>query len=283
MELPDPLSSYVSTGNLPPSDQVACLVAEAHQRKVALGKSSQVYPALARVPAGLFGICFVDVGGRAFSIGDAEHDFSIMSVSKPFIVALVCDVIGATGARERLGVNATGYAFNSLTGIERSPEGRTNPMVNAGAIVSQRSLVTLLFNVLATSSPKELAGDVGSLRGTTDNRASAVGTAVAGALLVTLLSTAVMRQLADNPTLPVEIQSEVNPDSITFVNDERLQSVIAGTSATAEQKAEALRIDTESRLRALKIGFLIMAGLALLTILPAGRLRNHRPGEIPEG
>ncbi len=126
-------------------------------------------------------------------------------------------------------------------------------------------------------------GDVGSLRGTTNNLASAVGTAVAGALLVTLLSTAVMRQLADNPTLPIEIQSEVNLDSITFVSNERLQSVIAATNATAEQKAEALRINTDSRLLALKIGFLIMAGLALLTILPAGRLPNYRPGEIPEG
>jgi predicted MFS family arabinose efflux permease len=149
--------------------------------------------------------------------------------------------------------------------------------------IGQGSLVTLLFNVLVTSSPKELAGDVGSLRGTTNNLASAVGTAVAGALLVTLLSTAMMRQLADNPTLPIEIQSEVNLDGITFVSNERLQSVIAGTSATAEQKAEALRINTESRLLALKIGFLIMAGLALLTILPAGRLPNYRPGEIPEG
>ncbi len=149
--------------------------------------------------------------------------------------------------------------------------------------IGQGSLVTLLFNVLVTSSPKELAGDVGSLRGTTNNLASAVGTAVAGALLVTLLSTAVMRQLADNPTLPIEIQSEVNLDSITFVSNERLQSVIAATNATAEQKAEALRINTDSRLLALKIGFLIMAGLALLTILPAGRLPNYRPGEIPEG
>ncbi|HEY2875161.1 MAG TPA: glutaminase A [Reyranella sp.] len=138
MDLPDPLSSYVSTGSLPPSDQVARLVAEAHERfgKVALGKNSQVYPALARVPTDLFGICVVDMDGRAFSIGDAGHEFSIMSVSKPFIFALVCDVIGATGARERLGVNATGYAFNSLAGIERSPGGRTNPMVNAGAIAT---------------------------------------------------------------------------------------------------------------------------------------------------
>lgn len=52
--------------------------------------------------------------------------------------------------------------------------------------IGQGALVTLLFNVLVTASPKELAGDVGSLRGTTNNLAAAVGTAVAGALLVGL-------------------------------------------------------------------------------------------------
>jgi hypothetical protein len=148
--------------------------------------------------------------------------------------------------------------------------------------IGQGSLVTLLFNVLVTSSPKNLAGDVGSLRGTTNNLAAAVGTAVAGALLVGLLSSAVMRQLVENPTLPIEIQSEVNLDSITFVSNDQLAAVIGNTSATPEQKSEALRINTESRLRALKIGFLIMAGLALLAMLPAGRLPDYRPGEIPE-
>lgn len=148
--------------------------------------------------------------------------------------------------------------------------------------IGQGALVTLLFNVLVTSSPKELAGDVGSLRGTTNNLAAAVGTAVSGALLVGLLSSAVMRQLAENPTLPIEIQSEVNLDSITFVSNDQLAGVIAATSASPEQKLEALRINTESRLLALKIGFLIMAGLALVSILPAGRLPNYRAGEIPK-
>lgn len=148
--------------------------------------------------------------------------------------------------------------------------------------VGQGSLVTLLFNVLVTASPKQLAGDVGSLRGTTNNLAAAVGTAVAGALLVGLLSSAVMRQLAANPTLPIEIQSQVNLDSITFVSNDQLASVIQATTATPEQKTEALRINTEARLLALKIGFLIMAGLALLALLPAGRLPNYRPGEIPD-
>ncbi|MBZ6077873.1 MFS transporter [Microvirga puerhi] len=147
--------------------------------------------------------------------------------------------------------------------------------------IGQGSLVTLLFNVLVTASPKELAGDVGSVRGTTNNLASAVGTAVAGALLVGLLSSAVIRKIAENPMLPPEIQSQVNLDSITFISNEQLASVIARTTATPEQKAEAVRVNTEARLQALKFGLLVMAGLALLSIFPAGRLPNYRPGEIP--
>ncbi|PZQ47048.1 MAG: MFS transporter [Rhodovulum sulfidophilum] len=147
--------------------------------------------------------------------------------------------------------------------------------------VGQGSLVTLLFNVLVTASPKELAGDVGSLRGTTNNLAAAVGTAVAGALLVGLLSGAVLRAVAANPTLPPELVSEVDLDSVTFVSNDHLAAVIEATSASPEQKAEALRVNAEARLRALKIGFLIMAGLALVAIYPAGRLPAYRPGEIP--
>jgi glutaminase len=136
--LVDPDNAFISTGRLPPADRVAKLVTEAHERfsDVKLGQNSQVYPALASVPESLFGICVAGVDGQVFSVGDAEHEFTIMSVSKPFIFALVCDLIGATGARERLGVNATGYAFNSLAGIERDKDGRTNPMVNAGAIAT---------------------------------------------------------------------------------------------------------------------------------------------------
>lgn len=59
-----------------------------------------------------------------------------MSVSKPFVFALVCEVLGAEAARRRLGVNATGLPFNSLAAIERSGDGRTNPMVNPGAIAA---------------------------------------------------------------------------------------------------------------------------------------------------
>ena len=59
----------------------------------------------------------------------------IMSVSKPFLFALVCETIGPEEARAKLGANATGLPFNSLAAIEQG-SGRTNPMVNAGAIAT---------------------------------------------------------------------------------------------------------------------------------------------------
>jgi glutaminase len=88
------------------------------------------------VQSELFGICVVGTSGNVYAVGDAEHEFSIMSVSKPFVFALVCQAIGPEEARQKLGVNATGLAFNSLGAIEQSADGRTNPMVNSGAIAT---------------------------------------------------------------------------------------------------------------------------------------------------
>jgi glutaminase len=130
--------AYISTGRLPPPDTVRAVVAEAHERfkSNSDGRNSDVYPALARVPANLFGICVVGTNGHVDAVGDSDYEFSIMSVSKPFIFALVCEALGPEQLREQIGVNATGRAFNSLEAIERGEGGRTNPMVNAGAIAT---------------------------------------------------------------------------------------------------------------------------------------------------
>ena len=129
---------YVSTGHLPDPATVQSLVEEAYGlfQTNTDGENSKVYPALARVPSELFGVCVVGTSGRVYAVGEADHEFTIMSVSKPFLFALVAQVIGVEEARQKIGVNATGYAFNSLAGIERNPQGLTNPMVNSGAIAT---------------------------------------------------------------------------------------------------------------------------------------------------
>jgi glutaminase len=129
---------FISTGHLPSPQPIKDLVDEAYERFASddAGQNSTVYPVLRNVPRDLFGICVARTDGFIYSVGGGDYDFTIMSVSKPFLFALVCDLIGPEAARDKLGVNRTGLPFNSLAGIEWSRDGRTNPMVNAGAIAT---------------------------------------------------------------------------------------------------------------------------------------------------
>ncbi|MBL0921048.1 MAG: glutaminase A [Phycisphaerales bacterium] len=100
------------------------------------GKVADYIPALAKTPGDLFGVCVVGTNGAVHEAGDSGHEFSIQSVSKPFVFALICQAIGEDEAREKLGVNSTGLPFNSVIAIERTGDGATNPMVNSGAIAA---------------------------------------------------------------------------------------------------------------------------------------------------
>lgn len=132
------LSTCVSTGTLPDDELVQSLVTEAHARfsSVSEGENADYIPALARVPSQLFGISLVATSGRSYAAGDTAHCFTIQSVSKPFVFALICQAIGEEEARRKLGVNSTGLPFNSVIAVERTADGITNPMVNAGAIAA---------------------------------------------------------------------------------------------------------------------------------------------------
>lgn len=147
--------------------------------------------------------------------------------------------------------------------------------------IGQGALVTLLFNVLVTSSPKELSGDVGALRGTANNLAAAVGTALIGALVVGVLSAGVMSSLTANPVIPTELKQQVDLDNINFLSNDRLKERLQSTTATPAQVAEAVRINEEARLQALRIAFFVLSAFALLAIFPSRMLPSYRPGEIP--
>jgi glutaminase len=128
----------VSTGELPGADDVRAAVSEAYERYRADGSGTvaDYIPVLGNASPDLFGICVVGARGGTFGIGDVDTTFSIQSVSKPFVYALVCDQIGYDAARHRLGVNGTGFPFDSLMAVELNPARTMNPLVNAGAIAA---------------------------------------------------------------------------------------------------------------------------------------------------
>jgi glutaminase len=87
---------------LPAPGMVQSLVQDTHRRSKSNSdsKNSQAYPALARVPRELFGVCVVGTSGRIYGAGDVDYEFSIMSVSKPFLFARICEA--TTGDRPDL-------------------------------------------------------------------------------------------------------------------------------------------------------------------------------------
>lgn len=129
---------YVSTGSLPPDARIGGLLRRAHDDLAGVdeGELSTAYPALVGADTSRFGLALADVGGSVFEAGDSRVPFLVMSVSKPFVLALVCDAVGAQAVDDLVGMNATGMPFNSLGPVDRTPGGRTNPMVNSGAIAT---------------------------------------------------------------------------------------------------------------------------------------------------
>jgi glutaminase len=131
-------AAAASTGILPSPPEIAALVSEAYERFLPRddGAVAEYIPALARIDPDLFSICVVGVTGRRFAIGDRDVGFTLQSLSKPFVFALVSEVMGHQQARDVLGVNATGLPFDSVMAVELSENRTMNPMVNAGALAT---------------------------------------------------------------------------------------------------------------------------------------------------
>jgi hypothetical protein len=91
LESVDDERQVVCTGSLPRSVEVRQAVTEAYDqyRDVREGENASHYPALARVDPDLFGIAVVSTAGELHAVGAADTPFAIMSIAKPFVLALV--------------------------------------------------------------------------------------------------------------------------------------------------------------------------------------------------
>ncbi|GGF17810.1 MFS transporter [Subtercola lobariae] len=148
--------------------------------------------------------------------------------------------------------------------------------------LGQGAIVALVFNTLLSAAPKHLAGDVGAWRGLVHNISGSVGIAVASVFAVGLLGSLIATGVAAHPELPGQLISQVPLDNVNFITNDHLKGVLALTSATPAQVDAAVLVNADARLRALQISLLGLAAIALIAIIPAGRMPNYRPGDIPE-
>ena len=112
------------------------------------GSVANYIPELSKVDPNRFGVQLTTVGGDKFAFGDWDVRFSIQSIAKVFSYVLAYSCIKSE-LWERVGVEPSGTAFNSLVQLESDKGIPRNPFINAGAIVICDILVSQL------DSPKE--------------------------------------------------------------------------------------------------------------------------------
>lgn len=148
--------------------------------------------------------------------------------------------------------------------------------------LGQGAIVALVFNTLLSASPKRLAGDVGAWRGLVHNISGSVGIAVASVFAVSILTMSVTAGMGAHDEIPADLQEQVPLDSVNFVTNDHLKDFLGTTTATPAQVDAAVKVNEDARLQALKISILGLAAIAMLAIVPAGRMPNMLPGDLPE-
>ena len=136
-------------------DQLSDIVADIAAEMAAApdrGAVADYIPPLASVPVSRFGMAVVEADGTVHVAGDADHAFSIQSISKVFALTLA---LGAVGDQlwKRVGREPSGSAFNSIVQLETERGVPRNPFINAGAIVVSDML-------LAGYAPREAIGEI---------------------------------------------------------------------------------------------------------------------------
>jgi glutaminase len=98
------------------------------------GHVASYIPELGRADPNAFGIAVVTTDGHLYEVGDSRQEFTLQSISKPFVFGLALERHGREKVLERVGVEPSGDAFNAIS-VDATNR-PFNPMVNAGAIVT---------------------------------------------------------------------------------------------------------------------------------------------------
>lgn len=109
------------------------------------GEVAKYIPELAIVDPRKFGVAFLSKEQEEYGVGDWQTKFSIQSISKVLSLSLIYKLLGAS-IWERVGVEPSGGAFNSLVQLETDNGIPRNPFINGGAMVICDMLISNLKN-----------------------------------------------------------------------------------------------------------------------------------------
>jgi MFS family permease len=140
----------------------------------------------------------------------------------------------------------------------------TVPMLLAG--LGLGGLASQLGSVTVSAVSDEQSAEVGGLQNTVTFVGSAIGTALAGAVLISYLTTSFLTGIQDNPEIDESVSSQAAVDlsgGVPFISDDELDSALSDAGVDDETAAAVVTENEAARIDALKVSLATLAVIAL--------------------
>jgi MFS family permease len=159
------------------------------------------------------------------------------------------------------------------------PEIVTWPMILAGLGIG--ALASQLGAVTVSSQPDELSSEVGGLQNTFSNLGISIGTALAGAVLMSALTASFFAGIADNPDVPDSLASQAETSlsgGVPFISDADLETALTKAGVSGTTAAAVADENAAARIDALRASLSVLAVLALVALALSGSLPTRPVG-----
>ncbi len=147
------------------------------------------------------------------------------------------------------------------------PEIVTWPMLLAGFGIG--ALASQLGAVTVSSVPDEQSGEVGGLQNTFSNLGISLGTALAGAILMSALTASFFSGIASNPAVPAELTSKAQTEltsGVPFISDADLKEALDDAGVPPKTADAVVEENADARLDGLRASLSVLAVLALVAL-----------------
>ena len=164
------------------------------------------------------------------------------------------------------------------------PEIVTVPLLLIGLGIG--ALASQLGSVAVSAVPDEEAPSVGGLQNTATNLGASVGTALAGSIMIVALTSTFLTMLADNPSVPTELQQRASVElasGIPFMSDAQVEEAMSAAGASAELTAAAVDANEHARIDGCRAALAVLALFAVIALFFTRRVPTVQPGSSPPG
>jgi Na+/melibiose symporter-like transporter len=168
--------------------------------------------------------------------------------------------------------------------VDASAEIVTIPLLLAG--LGMGALASQLGAVTVSAVPDEQSAEVGGLQNTATNLGAAIGTALAGSVLIAALTASFLEGVQQNPDIPSQVKSQASvqlANGVPFLSDADLESALQEAGASAEVTQATLEVNEAARLDGLRSALAVLAFIAMLGLFSARRIPTSQPGQTPSG